>query len=73
MNLFPRLHAARRENARLRAENERMVLLLKYQRIKMKERAAESLGMRVALAQMAPPTRRPSTVDATVVLDRVVA
>jgi type II secretory pathway pseudopilin PulG len=53
--LFPRLRAARRENARLRAENERMRLLLWYQRARMKESAAESLGMRVVLAQLAPP------------------
>ena len=43
-----------------------------YQRARMKEMAHESLGMRVALAQMSPP-RRPSAVDTTAVLDRVVA
>ena len=72
MKLFPRLHAARRENAVLRAQLARRDLLITYQRARMKEMACESLGMRVSLAQMAP-VRRPSTVDATVVLDWVVA
>lgn len=73
LRLFPRLHAARVENKRLRHQLARCDLLIAYQRARMKEMAGESLGMRVSLAQLAPPRRRPSTVDATVVLDKVVA
>ncbi len=59
--LFPRLRAARAENARLRAENRRLHELLAFQYGRMRETAGEMLGMRVTLAQMAPRHDRAMT------------
>jgi hypothetical protein len=68
LRLFPRLRAARAENAALRYQLGRRDRLIAYQNARMRDMAHEALGMQAAL-RLARQSRQPSTVD-TVVMER---